>query len=174
MNVLKRVTTEFIDVEDRIRISGEHLDGATEVLWLTQRLMNRLIAHLCQLLEQQLASASTIPTVQAAQQDIVQGFAQQAARAHLTTQPPVRAPASDAGWRVDVVDITLAEGAVTLTFKGEANRQTQLNLPPHALRQWLAIVYQQYQRGGWHMDVWPLWMEASAPTPGTQRAVVMH
>ena len=174
MNVLKRVTTEFIDVEDRIRISGEHLSGETEVLWLTQRLMNRLMAHLCQSLEQQLASASPIRSVQATQQDVVQGFAQQAARAHLTTQPAVRAPSFDAGWRVDAVDITQAEGAVVLIFKDEAGRQARLNLPAQALRQWLAIVHQQYQRGGWPMDIRPQWMEASAPTPGTKRAVVIH
>lgn len=174
MNVLKRVTTEFIDVEDRIRISGEHLSGDTEVLWLTQRLMNRLISHLCQSLEQQLASASTIPSVQATQQEVVQSFAQQAARSQLTTQPPVRASSSDAGWRADAVDITQAEGAVVLTFKGEANRQARLNLPAQALRQWLAIVHEQYRRGQWPMDVWPQWMEASTPTSGQQSAVVMH
>ena len=174
MNVLTRVTTEFIDIEDRIRISGEQLDGDTDVLWLTQRLMNRLTAHLCQWLERQLTLASAAPAVQAAQQDVMQGFAQQAARAHLPSQPPVRACASNTGWRVDSIDVTQANGAVVLTFKGEGARQTQLTLPAQALRQWLGIVYQQYQRGGWPMDVWPPWMEAGSPVSGEPRAVVMH
>jgi len=174
MNVLKRVTTEFVDVEDRIRISGEYFDGDTDMLWLTQRLTNRLMAHLCRSLEQQLALVSSVPSVHPVQQDVMQDFAQQVARAHLTSQLPVRASSSNTGWRVDAVDITEVDGVVVLIFRGEANRQARLNLPAQALRQWLAIVYQQYQCGAWPMDIWPHWMDGSAQVPGTLHAAVMH
>ena len=43
MGTLQRCTTEYVECEDRIRLAGELASGATVVLWLTQRLMNRLI-----------------------------------------------------------------------------------------------------------------------------------
>ena len=43
---LHRITTEYIDSEDRIRLTGQLASGDTVVLWLTQRLLNRLVPHL--------------------------------------------------------------------------------------------------------------------------------
>ena len=74
MATLQRITTEYIDQEDRIRLTGELAHGATVVLWITQRLLNRLIPHLTAWLSRQIAPASRIPSVQAAHQDIVQGL----------------------------------------------------------------------------------------------------
>ena len=91
MNRLERLTTEYVEREDRIRLSGQLTHGDTVVLWLTQRLLSRLVPHLSAWLARQLAPASSNPSVQAAHQDIVQGFAQQAARAQLVPEPPVRA-----------------------------------------------------------------------------------
>jgi len=31
------------------------------------------------------------------------------------------------------------------------------------LRQWLAIVYRQFNHAGWSMDVWPEWFLQSEP-----------
>lgn len=56
-DTLQRITTEYIDHEDRLRLAGEDAQGQTTVLWLTQRLLNRLIPHLCQWLEQQGGNA---------------------------------------------------------------------------------------------------------------------
>jgi len=36
---LDRITTEYIDAEDRLRLSGKYADGAAVVIWLTQRLI---------------------------------------------------------------------------------------------------------------------------------------
>ena len=43
---LSRVTTVYVDVEDRFRLSGETQDGQVLVLWPTQRLLCRLVPHL--------------------------------------------------------------------------------------------------------------------------------
>jgi hypothetical protein len=162
-STLQRFTTEYIEREDRIRLTGELAQGDTVVLWLTQRLLSRLVPHLTAWLSQQLAPASRIPTVQAAHQDIVQGFAQQAARAQLAPEPPVRASSARAGWRVDSVDIAQRDGAVVLTFKGEDEAHAVLPLAAQPLRQWLGIVFEQCQRGEWPTTVWPAWMEAALP-----------
>ena len=46
MRVLHRLTTDYVEEEDRIRVSGASANGDTVVLWLTQRLLNRLVPHL--------------------------------------------------------------------------------------------------------------------------------
>ena len=38
--VLQRVTTAYLENEDRLRLTGELADGDTVVCWLTQRLLN--------------------------------------------------------------------------------------------------------------------------------------
>ena len=173
MTHFQRITTEYIELEDRIRLTGGLAQGDTVVLWLTQRLMNRLIPHLTAWLSRQIAPASRIPSVQAAHQDIVQGFAQQAARAQLAPELPVRTPSEEAGWRVDSVDIAEGENALVLTFKGAGKAQATLTLPAQPLRQWLGIVFEQYQRGEWPTTVWPGWMQAAQPTAATN-PVALH
>ena len=160
---LQRFTTEYIEREDRLRLTGDLGHGDAVVLWLTQRLLNRLVPHLCQWLERHGAQGPGIPSVQTAHQDILHGFAQQAARAQLPVQPPVRASSAAASWRVDSVDIAQREDVVTLTFKAEGKAQATLTLAAQPLRQWLGIVFEQYQRGDWPATIWPGWMEAAAP-----------
>ena len=57
MNRLERITTEYIDKDDRIRLTGEPAQGDAVVLWFTQRLLNRLVPHLTAWLSGQLAPA---------------------------------------------------------------------------------------------------------------------
>lgn len=173
MSTLQRLTTEYVEAEDRIRVSGERADGSTVLLWFTQRLLNRLVPHLTAWLVRQGVPASGIPSVQAVHEDVVQGFAQQAARAQLAPEPPVRAWAPQAAWRVDAVDITPGEDAVLLVFKGEAGAQAALHLATQPLRQWLAIVFEQFLRGEWPTTAWPAWME-DARAPVAPGAVALH
>lgn len=174
MRVLHRLTTDYVEEEDRIRVSGASANGDTVVLWLTQRLLNRLVPHLTAWLAAQVTPGAAAPAVQAAHRDIVQGFAQQAARAQLTPQPPVLAAAPAASWRVTSVDLSHSAQAVLLTLKGEGEA-AQLKLPAQALRQWLGILYAQYQRGEWPTAVWPAWMSAATAPPQNQPGTaVLH
>ena len=175
MNRLEHLTTEYVEREDRIRLSGQLTHGDTVVLWLTQRLLSRLVPHLSAWLARQLAPASSNPSVQAAHQDIVQGFAQQAARAQLVPEPPVRASSPMAVWRVDAVDIAQGEDSLALTFKGEAGEPVLLTLSAQPLRQWLGIVYEQYRKAEWPTGVWPAWVEdAQVSAEASLRSVVLH
>lgn len=179
MHALQRVTTEYVDSEDRIRLSGEFPNGDTVVLWLTQRLMNRLAPHLLAwLVPEAQPQASPIASsgrssAQAVHHDVVQGFAQQAALAQLTPAPPVRASSPQASWRVESVDITRGEDAVTLTFKGEGDARATLTFAAQPLRQWLGIIFEQYLRAEWPTAIWPEWMEA-ARSQKTGDAATLH
>ena len=75
--VLERCTTEYAEDEDRLRLSAELANGNTVVLWLTQRLLNRLVPHLVQWLEKQTAGVAAISSVQARTSNAMQGFAQE-------------------------------------------------------------------------------------------------
>ena len=79
MSELQRITSEYVENEDRVRLTCEVETGATEILWLTQRLLIRIVNHLLQWLEQQtsVATPEALKDKQAA--DLVQGFAQQTA-----------------------------------------------------------------------------------------------
>lgn len=150
---LQRISTEYVEREDRIRLSGERVNDEVVVLWLTQRLSNRLLPHLTGWLAGQVVWNDA---ADAAHQDILHSFAQQAAQAQLAAEPQQRVSSPHIGWRVDTVDITRSEDALQLVFKGEA--QVRLVLAAQPLRQWLGILLTQYQRGEWPTTVWPDWM----------------
>jgi hypothetical protein len=161
---LQRVTTEYVVVEDRIRISGEAADGATIVLWLTQRLLNLLAPRLTSGLERPDSTSD----------GLLQGFAQQAAEASLSPQPAVQATAPAASWRVDAVDILSGPDGVALTFRSDEGRAARLALATEPLRQWLGILRRQYQAAGWTDRVWPVWMEDAAKPPPGPGAMHVH
>lgn len=162
---LQRVTTEYVPVEDRIRISGETADGATIVLWLTQRLLNLLVPRLTGGLER-LDSASDA---------LLQEFAQQAAEASLPPQPAVEATAPVANWRVDSVDILSGAEGAALTFRSEDGGAARLSMATEHLRQWLGILRRQYGAAGWTDRIWPDWMdEASRPITGSPASGPLH
>ena len=164
---LQRITTEYIQHEDRLRIAGELAGGETKVLWLTQRLTNRLVSHLCQALEGPASNTRSA--------SIQRTFEQQAAAAALTPQPPVQPSADALEALVQSVDLTSSPSAVTLVFKDEAGDvQAQLTLAPLLLRQWLSVVHVQYQKGEWPTGAWPSWLEDAQAAPATGTTTVWH
>lgn len=173
---LQRMTTQYVELEDRVRIDGESAEGQILVLWLTQRLLNRLVPYLCQWLERQMASTLALADFkeQAERQEMMQSFAQQAARAQLESSAPVLAQSPLASWRVGSLDITAGDAILTLIFKGDAGETAQLTLPVQELRQWLAIVCDQYVRGSWSMDLWPRWMLEDNNKPREHILSVLH
>ena len=44
---LQRITTDYHEEQDRLRLTGEDFQHTTTVLWLTQRLLGRMVPHLC-------------------------------------------------------------------------------------------------------------------------------
>lgn len=175
MKSLKRFTTQYDPAEDRVCLTGADEQGQTLRLWLTQRLLNRLVPHLCEALEKQVAASTTRGMSQPLRSHIKQSFAQQHARAALPLQRSV-VPAADAPqWRVETLDIKRTSRGVRLSFNGTAEaEQAVLDLPTTALRQWLGIVFEQYRRAGWPVQVWPAWIEEAAAPPVQAPAMALH
>jgi len=176
MTVAQRFTTEFIDFEDRLRISTELPGNQVAVLWVTRRLLDRLVSHLAGLLERETATAP-VPEVQ-------QSFAQQAAQvthaqqSQEQPQPPVTPQQAQTvqEWLVREVDLTPGQQGVSVRFRGQsADQVVELGMPALLLRQWLGIVHGQYRRAQWPLDAWPDWMnedKTTTITPGD--AAVIH
>lgn len=162
---LQRITTEYIAIEDRIRISGEVEHAAPVVVWLTQRLLQRLLPVLLQWLERRGADI--------VRAEAMQSFAQQAARAELAPQAPVCGGAGSTTWLALSVDIAQSEQAVTLTFRGVDGQDATLTLAAKPLRQWLSIVHDAYIKAEWSVEVWPEWMRECV-IPARRQAVLLH
>jgi hypothetical protein len=181
MHVLERLTTRYDPNEDRMQITGVADDGQTLTLWLTQRLLNRLVLHLCSSLEQpnqqpgNSLNSSVTSLSLPVRNHLEQSFAQQRARSALSVQPPVVPVADAPQWRVDSVDIKQGSGRVHLVLKGAIDgQQALLPLPLPVLRQWLGVVFEQYRQGGWPMQVWPAWMEEAHRPPAAPGHTVVH
>ncbi len=157
-DALERITTEYVDSEDRLRISGASSAVSSVVIWITQRLLHRLVPVLLNWLERGAATPHA---------ELMQEWAQQAARAGLEAQAPVMAEASSCNWLAHSIDITLSDEAVILTFKSEDDQQAALTLAATPLRQWLNIVHDAHIMAGWSMAVWPAWIsDSNIRTPG--------
>ena len=183
---LTRVTSVYSDAEDRFRVTGEISPEDTRCLWLTQRLLMRLVPHLLEWLGEIGRAEGKDDLGQA---EVMQDFAQQAAKARLEPQTAVPVPSMpdpnapiqttpgepipETIWLVHEVDITKStNGVITLTFKHGGNG-VQLAMAPIELRQWLIILHSQWLQAGWPASVWPEWID-TAPNASEQPPAGLH
>jgi len=157
MLILERITTEYNEIEDRIQLSAETAAGDHIVIWLTQRLLQRLVPVLLQWLGRNNAGSDY--------SEVLHAFAQTAAREELVTQSPVRPIAGHTAWLAQSIDVERTDTTVALTFVGESTGRASLTLDERFLRQWLGIIHDATQRAEWPTSMWPEWVaEESQPT----------
>lgn len=167
MTKLKKITVQYVETEDRLRLLGEVLAGPVVVLWLTQRLIRRLIPQLCKCLEQELG---TTPM-----SEIKQEFAQQKARVDLERQFPVRFEMDAEGVLVQSINLTPSSIGINLQFRDKgSNILASFQFQPKSLRQWLNILYDQCLGAGWPTDTWPTWMSESARQQKSVLKAILH
>ncbi len=167
MQEITRITTQYVEDEDRIRLCGETAEAETTVLWLPQRLLNRLIPALCQKLGPGPHSDRKAEALNA--------FEQMAAVQSLAPLPVVKPAAHASSHTIRVVTIVPGAVAIRLLLKNnEASdcAAVSMTLRHEELRQWLAILHNQYVKAGWPTEIWPEWLRA--PTRGISAELVMH
>jgi len=163
MPALQRITTEFVETEDRMRLSGENDAGEIISFWLTQRLLIRLITHLVASLEE------IAPDIKAQQlhdqriSEMLQEMEQQSAQAQMAEQSPVRDPNIHRTWLALEVDVKKAEPQILLSFRGKESAGADLALEDQHLRQWLAILHRLWNQAQWPSTIWPKWITDVAP-----------
>lgn len=165
MLALERLTTEYVSVEDRIRLTGLTPDGRAITLWITQRLLGMLLPHLLTWLGRKFEQSSKQDAYRgAAVSEMMHSFAQESAVCSLKAQDQqaVRATAQDLELLVHSIDITTGDLGVRIIFKANACPEEfgaiYLTMEEEPLRQWLFILFVQARTGGWPLSAWPSWM----------------
>ena len=156
MEAIHRLTTRFVDLEDRIQVIGATATGRSVTLWLPQRLLNRVVPALCE----RLAPAEG-KDIRA---EVKNSFAQQAAIHSMSPQPAVQSdPASDA-FTIRSISIRIHPAATEIIFHDRVEQDGSCfsaTLDGSFLRQWLSILHSQYVKAEWSLHVWPEWVGAA-------------
>ena len=139
-----RITTIYVDTEDRLGLVGEDENGKHQRLWLTQRLLSRLLEKLLDWLPQT---------------DVrIQEIAQQSAQAKHGPEHPVIPSSECLDWLVNEITLESSEGVIGLLFKSDRCEYVAIvRFNEISLRQWLDILFRQYQHAGWLSTDWPNW-----------------
>jgi hypothetical protein len=159
-SAVRRFTTRFDPEQDRIKLLIEHAAGDVKVAWMTRRLLNRVVSAL-------LDRLRNAPTLAAADEPraaiAAQRFTQAAAVSEITPQKAVTVPEGDAQPHEEVlitrVDIQYGREDLLLVLREGSELVLSLPFSEQGLRQWLDVVYVQYQQGEWSEPFWPDWMK---------------
>jgi hypothetical protein len=144
-SVLKRITTVYVDKEDRFGLIGVAESGKHHRFWLTQRLLTQLVETLLLWLPQN--------------PDEIQQIAQQVVQAEREPEIAVVASPDCYNWLVQEINLNSAAGVVSLQFKSDGDQYAVIvRFNEVSLRQWLGIVFSQYQLAGWLGVTWPHWL----------------
>lgn len=152
---LQRITSEYVDSEDRFRLRGALPAGETVVLWLTRRLLDRMVPHLIDWLGLQAQPVlSPAPEARAS--------------------PPVALSAEAQVWLVDQIDLTFTPGALTLSFVSSTVARCRLELNPLALHQLLKILLRQYRQAEWPETVWEQFVKSFPQEAAPSVSLTLH
>lgn len=151
---LKKVTLEYVDIEDRIRMSAQGEGGERIVFWLTQRLCGKLVGRLAQYLEK------TEPEGGLVERNAMMAFQQQDAGTRHRHAPPVRAREGDLSVLPAKVDVAWNSQAIALSIPYGDDEAALLQLSRTELRQWMRLLHRQYRKAGWATGAWPTWITA--------------
>lgn len=150
MAMLTRITTDYSELQDRLKLSGEVDGGETQIVWVSQRLAQRLFrAVLKWVYEIGGASVSA---------EVMQEFSQQAALAEQKQLKDVVVSTEAAEWLAHSIDLTTSKDALSLVFKNIDGQDAQMAFSEAQVRQWLSIVVRAYEKAEWPMDIWPEWL----------------
>ena len=159
MITLQRITSEYIESEDRFRLTAISDAEETIILWITQRLLIRLVAHFLGWLEKEAPKVSRSSAIGNETKSALQGMAQQSASANLQNQSAVTANSDSAALLVKEIDIKMSEEVVLLVFKCDDDQKAELSFTIQQLRQWLGMIHQLWRQARWPVSIWPDWMD---------------
>jgi hypothetical protein len=172
MPTASRFTTRYLPAEDRVQLMLELSDEEVQVLWLTRRLLNRMLPHLIRILDENAPSVVSAARAAAAgrektsgpPKEALQRFSQEAAVSAIERQPAVGAgghrPEGNISYLVTSVDVNTGPKNLRLDFKSGEEVLHSLPFGENALRQWLSILHSQYRAAGWEEPFWPSWIRA--------------
>ena len=162
MSSLKRITTEYIELEDRVRLAGLTGDDQTVSIWLTMRLLKRLINHCLNLLDTNTPELKTAPTQSEQSRENMKNFLQQSAEQQIVEEKEVKVTDNSPNYLVVEIDVKNSNNGIVLIFKGKFRPDYAVHLNNQQLRQWLGMLHMIWQKAEWPNLVWPDWMSSSS------------
>jgi hypothetical protein len=157
MFVIQKITQCYDPEQDRIGLTTQDAKSQVLVLWLTQRLANRLAGALAHWLDEDVKTMASDQSMFS-----LHAWEQSSAEAQLKTERPVDPAAAQGEALVNAVDLTRGPSGYTLTFKWGAAGAARLMFNTTELRQWLGILHRQFDTAGWPKHAWPEWFAADA------------
>ncbi len=138
-------------------------DGSqqTVVIWLTRRLLVRLIEAMIKAIESE--------TLGRPESDTLQSFTQHRAQQAQIEESPVKAVEGSSEWLINRVDLNVSHERLTLKLFSDEECAV-LPMPRVNARQWLNIMHRLFEVVEWHYEKWPSWLQQSASV--TQPALV--
>jgi hypothetical protein len=168
---IQRFTTIYSVAEDRLKLSIELKGGETKLLWLTRRLMERVIPELVKIIDRQ-ARRRAMQQPSPTSFDNFQRKTQMQALGKITPQEAVLADRPDESVLVSAITLRQGPQGLSLIFL-DGSKAPCVNVPFNEplLRQWLVVLHQNYTVAGWKDAVWPDWMslKGGEDTPGALR-----
>ncbi len=171
MPLATRFTTHYDIREDRIRLAFEQKDESKCVLWLTRRLLSRLIPQIVKILESQTSAGKFMggQRDKGARAEGIQRFNQQAAVSGIGLQKPVQVPESDLDPQTFILvaglSLILRRNKIVVEFKDGDTVYLAIPFSATDLRQWLAVLAHCYKQAQWRENFWPGWMKAGGKEP---------
>lgn len=133
----------------------------TTVIWLTRRLLVRLIDAMVKAIESETQGRP--------ESDTLQTFTQHRARQAQVEESPVRAVEGSAEWLINRIDLNVSDERLTLKLFSDEECAI-LPMPRVNARQWLNIMHRLFEVAEWHYEKWPSWLRESLSV--TQPALV--
>ena len=156
MVMLKKVTLQYIQIEDRIRMSADLDNEEPAVFWLTQRLCLLLVRKLAHHLEHSAPQSLLVD------KGLMLSVQQHNAEWQQKFSEPVKICELARSVLPEQVDLQCPAGGAAIIFPlDDGGKRARLQMNMVELRQWMGVVYRQFQVAGWPMEVWPHWFALS-------------
>lgn len=163
--VIQTFTVSYDAHEDRVRLAAVDKTEQVQAIWLTRRLLDRLLPALVRTLDTQVSDAMPLEFAQSLQQEQVR-------QGRRLGDPPeaVDAQQSTCCWLCSTVHVTKSESGVELTLT-DGTQEATMSLGAVQLRVVLDIFAATYRTADWALSAFPAWLIETDP-PETARAWV--
>ncbi len=166
MLIIQKITQRYHSEQDRISFSVQSVEQQVVLLWLTQRLANRLVSILVSWLGEDSGVLMNQSFTDSQSLD-QQGVLEQTQQAQLTTFSAVDVTLAQGERLLNSIDLARDQnGAYILTFNWIENNAC-LILNVTELRQWLSILYRLFGTAEWPKQAWSAWFSTNNATPST-------
>ena len=154
---IQTFTGRYDPLEDRLRLDAVDAAGGKQAIFLTRRLVDRVIPVLVSHLEGK--------TPEGVPADLAQGMSQSRARQARQTgeaTPAVAADAETPTWLCRTMHFQKADHGLNVIFTDDTQVDAVMPMVEANLRAVLDMLLDLYGRAGWPTEPFPEWMKAEA------------